>query len=271
MNTTKIKHFDLNKVSFDEVKTNVFTFRYVITPEMAGNILSETVFRNRTIRRATVNCYVNDMKEGRWRFNGETIKFDINGNLFDGQHRLEAVKLSGVSVEFLIAYGLPVETAATIDIGNKRSLENYLQLAGYGYVKGVGSVIRMHKQLERGNNATGQSNAQIGQTPEPLVEEYKKNETLYNRATEYARDINKINKTLKKPEVGGFYVFLVFNRGENEDAVKDFFDKLARITMGATSIYNKTCKELDKKCGAERILEYKKCWESHKKGNKCRR
>ena len=71
-----------------------------ITPQDAERILKESEkafseaeggFKQRNRRRDTVTAYAEDMAAGRWKENGETIKFDSEGRLIDGQHRLAAV------------------------------------------------------------------------------------------------------------------------------------------------------------------------------------
>ena len=104
-----------------------------ITPDMARDILevSRKHFQNRPLNTKGlmkgVTAYANAMRQGQWNEeNGETIKFDIDGILIDGWHRIEAVKNSGKSVKFLVVRGLPRDAFETIDIGTPRSLSDIL-------------------------------------------------------------------------------------------------------------------------------------------------
>lgn len=53
---------------------------------------------NRNLRGQVIASYARDMKSGAWVLNGETVKIASNGQLLDGQHRLNAVVESGQTV-----------------------------------------------------------------------------------------------------------------------------------------------------------------------------
>ena len=61
--------------------------------------------------------YAADMKAGRWQLNGEAIKFDKNGHLLNGQHRLHAVVRADTTIQMLVISGLDPETRTTMDSG----------------------------------------------------------------------------------------------------------------------------------------------------------
>lgn len=87
-----------------------------VTPELAKTWLGTTE-KNRTFRKSRVAQYAADMKAGRWQLNGEAIKFDKNGHLLNGQHRLHAVVRADTTVPMLVISGLDPETRTTMDSG----------------------------------------------------------------------------------------------------------------------------------------------------------
>lgn len=91
-----------------------------ITPEMAESFL-ERNGSNRPVREATLREYTHAMREGRWKLNGESLKFDRGGNVLDGQHRLLACIKSGRPFFTFVVTNLDHESFDTIDIGHKRS------------------------------------------------------------------------------------------------------------------------------------------------------
>lgn len=111
----------------------------IITPDTAALWL-ERNSRNRAVSEASVRRLASDMAEGRWEINGETIKFDTFGNLIDGQHRLEAVKRSGVTVRSLVSRGLAPESQLTIDLGQPRSAAQQLALLGVTSTTGTAAL-----------------------------------------------------------------------------------------------------------------------------------
>lgn len=101
-----------------------------ITPKMAQEYLKCNVANYRSISRQRVMSYSNDMLNGSWQSNGEAIKFDEQGNLLDGQHRLHAIVKAGVPVNMIVIRGLGQETNI-FDIGMGRSLGQIAQASGF--------------------------------------------------------------------------------------------------------------------------------------------
>ena len=73
-----------------------------VTPEIAARWLKNNG-KNRSLSIAHVKRLAASMAAGRWSLNGQTISFDDQGRLLDGQHRLSAVVMSGVTVDMAIA------------------------------------------------------------------------------------------------------------------------------------------------------------------------
>lgn len=110
MSTTKAT---AKKVSMTSTSGVTYSIENV-TPELAESWLARNT-ANRRMRRATAEAYARDMESGDWRENGDAICFAVDGTLLDGQHRLTAVVLSGISVPLLIVRDLPRETQDTKD------------------------------------------------------------------------------------------------------------------------------------------------------------
>lgn len=102
-----------------------------VTPDQAKTWLDpETVnIRNRHVRRTAVNNLVADMLNERWFFTGETIVFDTEGHLSDGQHRLQAVVEAGTSQRFVVVTGVDPEAQRYIDSGLKRTAADAITLS----------------------------------------------------------------------------------------------------------------------------------------------
>lgn len=101
-----------------------------LTPEQAGEYLEKNV-KNRPARDDHIDRITNELKGDEWVFTGDTVKFDIYGNLVDGQHRLLAIVRSGVTAECVVVRGVPPEAFAKIDtIRASRSGADVLALEG---------------------------------------------------------------------------------------------------------------------------------------------
>lgn len=109
----------------------------LVTPQIAEAWLSEHFdriakdqFRNRRIREQTVNKYASDMRAKLWQETPEPIIFDENSDLVDGQHRLLAIKASGVELTMMVARNWPKDVISSINHGRSRSVSDILMMSG---------------------------------------------------------------------------------------------------------------------------------------------
>ena len=101
-----------------------------LTPEDAQGML-EFNKSNRPLNDQHVKRIARQIKEGKWRFNGDTIKISENNDILDGQHRLWAIFEAGVPVQTIVVRGIKPEAFATIDTLRKpRSGSDVLALKG---------------------------------------------------------------------------------------------------------------------------------------------
>jgi hypothetical protein len=119
-----------------------------ISPEMAATYLALNT-HNRPLVDNRVNTISDDIVEGNWVFNGESIKFSTTDKLLDGQHRLAAIVKAGKPVESVIIRGLDDVSQDTVDTGAKRTLGNVLALKGETYVNTLAAAIRLSYYLTK--------------------------------------------------------------------------------------------------------------------------
>ncbi|MDG1949854.1 MAG: hypothetical protein P8J32_03480, partial [bacterium] len=105
---------------------------------------------NRKVSKQNLDFLANQMRDGKWKFNGDTIVFDENGNLLDGQHRLEAVVLSKREVETNVTFGIDRETFHTIDTGKVRNSADVLSTQGYKNSLVIAAAAKLVMSLESG-------------------------------------------------------------------------------------------------------------------------
>jgi len=108
-------------------KTNVMNGWYIIDSTVAKHLLDLNEANYRAIRRDRVNAFANEMKQGKWKKNGQTIVVGKSGKLQDGQHRLHAViKSNSVIVAFII---FDADETNVYDIGLARSIKSMFNAA----------------------------------------------------------------------------------------------------------------------------------------------
>jgi hypothetical protein len=102
----------------------------IITPEMAEKYLKQNKL-NRNIRQWHVKELAEDMTAHRFPENGENgITFDWNGNIAGGQHTLEAIKLSGVTLSLRVTRGIDPGSRPTMNGGLRQRFSDDLSVTG---------------------------------------------------------------------------------------------------------------------------------------------
>jgi len=140
-----------------------------ITPEYAAEMLALN-HRNRRLDKRYVARLADDMKRGLWKINGNTIC--VNGTLLiDGQHRLQAVVDSGVSINCLVVEGLESDVFDTIDIGKKRSHSDTLEVKGEQNVKRLAAALILVERYMT-NTVTNRQNQYTNNDVETMLEKY---------------------------------------------------------------------------------------------------
>jgi hypothetical protein len=104
-----------------------------ITPSAADKILKEYNSHNRLRREGRVTGYAQSMKDKEWADNCVPILFDENGQLLDGQHRLEGCVVSKKALVVSIAFGVPFQSFTSLDRGGKRKLPDDLHTLGFAW------------------------------------------------------------------------------------------------------------------------------------------
>jgi hypothetical protein len=112
----------------------------LVTPGIAQAWLTRHNLHNRLPRVKVIEGYTQDMLMGHWQTTGETVSFDWDGQLVNGQHRLEAIFASGIGIDLLIVTGLDPGVRQTVDTHAKRTIADSLGLAGKGHLVGWGTV-----------------------------------------------------------------------------------------------------------------------------------
>lgn len=157
-----------------------------VTPALAQRWLG-TTRKNRNVRAHLVRQYADDMLSGRWLYTADSIKFDTDHALIDGQHRLHAVVLADHPVDLLVATGLHPDAQAVTDTGARRSAGDALTIAGRrdGHVQAAAArlAIRIDRGEERRRDLV--SNAEI----QEYAEAHPDLEDAVEIARHYKRDL----------------------------------------------------------------------------------
>jgi hypothetical protein len=151
-----------------------------VTPELASALLEHNT-RNRKMMGPHAASLSRVIEDENWIFNGATIRFDSNGILLDGQHRLNGCVISGEAFDTLIVTGLPTEAFCTIDTMQRtRTTGQVLQINGESNAVRLASAIRNLSVFcnNGGTVYTGSGGLSLAICPAKSEEILRKNEGL---------------------------------------------------------------------------------------------
>lgn len=156
-----------------------------ITPKKAAEGLEHND-ANRPMRASRVSRLAEAINRSEWMLNGESIKFNCNGRLIDGQHRLAAVVESGKSIQSYVVRGLPEQAFDTLDQGAVRTIADVLARNGELYYKQLASAIRWIGILHHKMNWKS-----VGYTPDQAKAMLGKHQKVRDSVARFTGDAQK--------------------------------------------------------------------------------
>ena len=196
-----------------------------IDKDMA-KLMLERNYMNRAIQRKKVEEYKSDMNKMDWHLNGETIKFDQNGNLIDGQKRLTAFIESNLeTIQLMFVTGLDRDVVFTkIDIGQPRTAANAFEFIGVQNSTLVSSMIKNIVAFGKGNYGDRGGTNRI-MTREDMINFYRNDHENIQRLASISSTLYKKSGCLILPGPMAALVYLFTQKSEKQAI--DFFEKFA--------------------------------------------
>lgn len=190
-----------------------------VTPQLAQHFLSLNISNNRNIREGVVNKYATAMRNGNWELS-DPLKFDVNGNLIDGQHRLSAVIKANTPVPFVVCTDYPPESAHYLDIGAKRNVADIASLMGQT-VKNYELAIARALLFSEGDYVSGRNPV----SEKNIIDIYNK----YEPYVKFGAELHKNKKVYMACVAAVFARALYYYQVRYPDA-----EKLARLKVAMT-------------------------------------
>lgn len=197
-----------------------------VTPARAKEFLQRNIANNRKPKQAKITAYARDIVAGNWLFTGEAIKFDVDGNLVDGQNRCMGIIAADMHAEVLVVRGLSKEAVYLLDSGTSRSGADAITISGIADKsdpKDLASTARLHRAYWAGdvpNAMTGSAAFGIF-TKSELIEYLRENPRL-DFAARYAKTIYS---HLRLPVSSLAVAFDTFEQIDRE-ATAEFFNRI---------------------------------------------
>lgn len=180
---------------------------------------------NRPINKENITFISSAMKRDKWMFTGETIIFSKNGDLMNGQHRLESVIITGKEQWFATVENVDNKAFSCMDINKPRSsgdalsIENIINPQSYA---AIGKFIILYNRGGFSKMATRSSNKALLLTPGDISDFVLKRHPSLTKSREYG--YAKENVLIP----GNLYsaMHYIFKQIDN-DAACDFCNKLS--------------------------------------------
>lgn len=113
----------------------------LVTPDLAEEWLKKNDPNNRSVSWSRVESFHNDILAGKWKLTHQGVAFDREGQLSDGQHRLEAIKLAKRAVLMHVVWNDFAEFMDPIDRGAGRTVAQVMNLS----VRLTGTLALLHR------------------------------------------------------------------------------------------------------------------------------
>lgn len=215
-----------------EKKSNLSVDLVYITPQVAQKYLSHNT-QNRKESPRNVNFLVDQMKKGLFLENGESIVFDVNNNLTDGQHRLMAILKSGIPYHIPVVRGVQKNTMATYDTGKNRSSIDILNLNGFKNATNLSALVKLIYKYETRKSksaTTGKNNRTETLTNQQVLDFCLQNNDWLQGLMRNSANLYHKAKTRVLGVSNLSYISYIIGGREPNEQVYDFMKNIYGIT-----------------------------------------
>lgn len=194
---------------------------YEISPAQAAHLLASGG-KNRPLKEVRARLLADAIEAGAWKENGETIIFDEDGVLMDGQHRLRACVLADRPIVSYCVFDVSSSFFASLDTGASRSGGDVAALLDFQNATSVAAIARLTTIYANGTVVNRMEDSRI-----------MTNDQLGRFIAYYRNELNAAIMTVIKYRPGltrlvplSHMMFLNFMVSDKEK-VEQFTDKMA--------------------------------------------
>ena len=162
-------------VKADEVTPGADRVTVLLTPAAAADWIQLNT-SNRRVRFNYVNYLTEQIQQGLWVYDGNPIRFDWDGNLIDGQHRLLAVIKAQKAVVSDVLANLDPRAKDVVDTGIQRTMSDVLTMRSLPYGSQLAAALRVLYCYNQTPRMSGFNGKRIPHTV--LLAYYEKHPTI---------------------------------------------------------------------------------------------
>jgi hypothetical protein len=219
--------------------TQVTVALEVIDADRALELL-EMNTNNRPVNKDNVAKLARDLSSGDFFFNGDTIRISDSGEILDGQHRLMAIRDSGIPAPFLVVDGIMSEALKTIDQGKSRTVRDVITLRGVK-VKHLNEATSIARNLvtfgdDPRRTALGKDRIFLAQYAEARIDALSSFggdakflvRTARNLGFMTGRSYAMPGKVVVSSAILGTLMYHMVSEGANHERVFEFFERIIK-------------------------------------------
>lgn len=193
-----------------------------ITPELAKEWLTKNL-RNRKLRKYKVDAYAAAMRAGEWRGTREPIEFADDGELLNGQHRLQAVVDSEVTIQNPVRFNVPRSELPIIDTGLGRMASDVLTMDGHKNSTQLAAAAKAYYLWHTGPSMS-MLRAGSKKINNELVKHIVERHPDLNMSVEFAKHASKTLNLLPPSALAAIHYEIIRKHGRGK--ADEFFNKL---------------------------------------------
>lgn len=213
------------KLPFERITKEPAAVFVDVTPKIAEAMLAFNT-NNRSLRRDRVAVLADEMSRKQWLATGEAIRFDVDGTLLDGQHRLEGCVAAKTTLkQQLIVTGLPRKAFVVIDTGMKRTPKDTLHVAGIANGSALAPAARLLSVIMAGLDPYD-VNAMKLVTRQDIVKFAQENLSELDWANRLSRPVYAATKLGNQTALIALAINALSN-GHSREKIEEFFGSLA--------------------------------------------
>ena len=114
-------------LGFDPLSKEIKVFEMDVTPSIAQYILIHHNKDNRKVTNSQINKIAKSIREDGWLRDGQPLTFNVDGNITEGQHRLNAIVAEDVTVPMIIVLGVELNCFTNTAPAKPRRPEDEIQ------------------------------------------------------------------------------------------------------------------------------------------------
>lgn len=201
----------------------------LITPEDAQELLAGQS-ANRQISHGHTDRLRRSLVDKNWYVTSQGIGIDYKGQVIDGQHRLQSIVRTGVSVWMVVVRGLHPTSQRVVDDGRKRSLADDHKIAGHSEYSALAAMQNLAYRFEfaalRGMKLSSVRTIQVSRLE--VLEAYEGREEDTANIVRLGNEANKRYDIPGSSFTAAYYLALRHKTRVNPGLIHQFFMQVAK-------------------------------------------